>query len=126
VPSVARRILIVDDHDRIRVRVRAMLAEIWPQAIFAEASTASTGSRLAIAEVWDLVIVDLRLADGSGLSVVRNLAAGRPTIPVIVLSALPRDPYEAAALEAGALAFIPKQDAAEQLAATARALVENT
>jgi DNA-binding NarL/FixJ family response regulator len=121
------RILVVEDHVRLRRQVRSLLADAFPAANIVEAGSVARALLVGLGQrPWHLVVVDIGLPDGSGLEVVTALADASPTTPIVVISGLPRDVYEAPALEAGARRFIAKQDLADELVAFARENVETS
>jgi two-component system KDP operon response regulator KdpE len=106
--------LLVEDDPTNRSLVRAVLSRA-PNARVREASLTEAGTlaaaRLALASLRpDVILLDIRLPDGSGLDLARDVAkmpsAGRPKIVVMSASVLPveRD----AALDAGGDVFMPK------------------
>lgn len=110
------KVLVVDDHTLIREAMRGVLRELDADAIVLEAASAAD----AIAKVDQsrelaLVLLDLRLADRSGLEVLRELRRDHPGIPVVMLSAFNDHESVVASLDGGAQGFIPKTDSREIL-----------
>ncbi len=102
-------ILLVDDHALIRDALRAMLAEVAPNAAVTEADSA----RKAVAAIEGaagelLVVLDLGLPDSDGLQLLKLLREQHPAAAVAVLSSSPEPDVMAQALDAGAVGFIPK------------------
>lgn len=118
-PSVIR-VLVVDDDRGIRSRVRQLLADEIPTAVIGEAASAEEALIHIAAEACDVVVLDIRLPGRSGLEVLPEIRSARPSLPVVVMSALPKDSYGLAACKAGAAAFVPKDRAPEDLALTIR------
>jgi DNA-binding NarL/FixJ family response regulator len=103
------RILLVDDHALIRDALRAILAEIVADAAVDEAASARKAMELAESgPETQLVILDLGLPDGDGLQLLRTIRARCPGTAVVVLSSSTESEVMAAALDAGAVGFIPK------------------
>ena len=109
------QILIVDDHQTTRERVRSLVRDLVPDAHISIVGTASSGLQLAFMRNYDLIISDVHLPDGSGLDMIKQVKLVRPDANVLVLSNLPRDPYERAALQSGARAYVAKRDATYML-----------
>ena len=102
-------ILLVDDHALIRDALRAILAEIVADAVIDEADSARKALEFAeSAPETQLVILDLGLPDGDGLQLLKTLRARRPATALVVLSSSTEADVMAAALDAGAVGFIPK------------------
>lgn len=110
-----RRILLVEDHEAMRVAVAELIETDRRLAVWA--ATGSAEEALERLETgWpDLAVVDLDLPGMQGLELVAELHRRSPELPVLVLSSHPADRYETAALDAGALGYLPKERAAFEL-----------
>lgn len=108
-PVRRMKILVVDDHVLIRDAVRGALLEVEHDASILEASACAETMRL-VEEHADLalVILDLKLPDGDGLSVLAELRVHHPALSIIVLSAFDDRDRVVKALRLGAQGFIPK------------------
>jgi CheY-like chemotaxis protein len=121
------RILLVEDEELNRTLVKAVLsraqiAAVRDAEVLDASSIASAREQLGTEDV-DLVLLDMNLPDGNGLTLASELAAGkvvrgrpRPTVVAVTASVLPED--RAAALEAGCDGFLDKPYAAADLVAT--------
>jgi len=119
-PTGRTRILLVDDHDLIRKGLRHAFERDPNFEVVGEAGTAADGVRQSAALRPDVVIMDLRLPDGSGLNATRELRRAHPTIGIVVLTMYAGDDQLFGALEAGASAFVPKSAPADDVVAAAR------
>jgi two-component system KDP operon response regulator KdpE len=123
------RILLVEDEELNRTLVRAVLSRATVPALRA-ADVVDAGSLAAardelIAQDIDIVLLDMNLPDGKGLTLAREIATGatargvpgqqRPSVIAVTASVLPQD--RAAALEAGCDGFLEKPYAAADLVA---------
>ena len=119
-------ILLVEDEALNRTLVKAVLsrAEIAAvrQAEILDASTLATARRQLADEEVDLILLDMNLPDGNGLTLARELASGgmpsgrpKPVVVAVTASVLPQD--RAAAIEAGCDGFLDKPYAAADLVA---------
>jgi DNA-binding NarL/FixJ family response regulator len=110
------KILIVDDHPVMRAGLRSCLSDLDPAADFVEAADLREAVRAAKADPVDLVLLDLALPDRSS---VQTLLAFRESVepcpPVVVFSATEDADTVTAALDAGAMGFIPKTSSPEIL-----------
>lgn len=103
------KILLIDDHYLIRIAISDTLRAIAPNVRIVEASNAVQAARLLETESdLQLVVLDLSLPDGSGLEMLESLRQGRPTLPVLVVSAETGQDAILRALDLGAVGFIPK------------------
>ena len=112
------RIALVDDHRLFRAGVRTGLSDAVE--VVGEAGTVADALEMASIHHPDVVVTDIRLPDGSGLDVTRELRAEHPTLGIVVLTMYAGDDQLFGALEAGASAFVPKDSAAENVVAAAR------
>ncbi len=105
------RVLIVDDQTSFRHQLRQLLIYAGLDVV-GEASDIPTAERLVATLQPDLAVVDIMLPDVNGLDGTRRLKAVAPQLRVILISAY-RDQaevYRAAAVQAGAEAFIAKDE----------------
>jgi DNA-binding NarL/FixJ family response regulator len=119
-PTTRTKVLLVDDHDLIRKGLRHAFERDRQFEVVGEAATAAEAVRQAGALQPDVVIMDLRLPDGSGLEAARALRKASSTMGIVVLTMYAGDDQLFGALEAGASAFVPKDAPAEDVIAAAR------
>ncbi len=112
------QILAVEDDPVIRSVLRALLES--EQFRFVEAATAERAEIEARAHRPDLLLVDLGLPDGDGLTVIRRVRSWSP-VPIIVLSARTQEDQKIAALDSGADDYVTKPFSAPELLARIRA-----
>jgi DNA-binding NarL/FixJ family response regulator len=113
--STPRRVLIVDDHPIVRQGLRRMI-DPEPDLIVCGEAQSEREARAAIRKLDpDVVIVDISLAQGDGLELVRDVHAQRPELPMLVLSMHDEMIYAERLLAAGASGYIMKQAASDQL-----------
>lgn len=105
-----RRVLVVEDDSTLRTLFRRRAERAGLHVL--EAVTSAQGSALAVVERPDLVLLDLRLPDGSGLQLIEQLKADARTthIPVVAWSGNDAETSEAAVIRAGAAAYFEKRD----------------
>jgi DNA-binding NarL/FixJ family response regulator len=113
-------VILVDDHELIRQGLRRAFERESDFTVIGEASTVADALSLAEAIRPDVIIMDLRLPDGSGLDATRRLRQALPQVGIVVLTMYAGDEQLFGALEAGASAFVPKNTPAEEVVAAAR------
>ncbi|HYO95992.1 MAG TPA: response regulator [Polyangiaceae bacterium] len=119
------RILIVEDVEDIRSAMVELLTEELPGVTLGEASTAEEALAAVRSSRWDLLLLDLRLPQQSGFDLLPMLRELAPQAQVVVITCLPRYPYEHVVRQAGATAFMNKEDAFDELPALARSLLSD-
>ena len=121
VPAVDRpeagplRLLVVDDHEVVRHGLVALLERRRQFQVVAQAGTMAEAVSQARRFVPDLVLMDVRLPDGSGIEACREIRAAFPTMPVVFLTSSPDEEDVFAAIIAGANGYVLKQSRATKL-----------
>jgi DNA-binding NarL/FixJ family response regulator len=104
---VSAKVLIVDDHAGFRRGAREML-EAGGYVVIGEADTLQSARAVLRSSPADVVLLDIRLPDGSGFELAAELA-GRPGSPIVVLtSSRDAHDYGDRLVTCGAKGFIPK------------------
>ncbi len=103
------RVLIVDDHEVVREGLRALLRRRPELAVVGEADSVATALKEAQRTEPDVVIMDVRLPDGSGVEACREIRAHRPETKVIMLTSYADDEAVFASIMAGATGYLLKQ-----------------
>jgi two-component system, NarL family, invasion response regulator UvrY len=110
-----RKVLIVDDHEVVRDGVKRLLDEQSGAIACGEAGTPDEALRLAVAEEWDAVVLDISFAGKSGLEILKELKQIRPRLPVLVLTMHSEEQYARRVFKAGAAGFITKNSPRAEL-----------
>jgi len=116
IATESARILIIDDHEVVRRGVKQILEEHFLYVEVGEANTGAKGIAAVRREPWDLVIVDISLPDQSGMDLLREVRNTAPQLPLMVLSLHSEEQYAVSALRAGAMAYLTKNTAPDELA----------
>ena len=116
IATESARILIIDDHEVVRRGVKQILEEHFLYVEVGEANTGAKGIAAVRREPWDLVIVDISLPDRSGMDLLREVRNTAPQLPLMVLSLHSEEQYAVSALRAGAMAYLTKNTAPDELA----------
>jgi DNA-binding NarL/FixJ family response regulator len=114
------RVVLVDDHELIRQGLRRAFERSPGCEIVGEADTVRGAIEAVRSARPDVVVVDVRLPDGSGLDAARQLRADHPQLGIVVLTMYAGDSQLFAALDAGASAFVPKDAPSDEVVAAAR------
>ena len=102
------RVLLVDDHEIVRRGLRAVLHERPEITVVGEAGTMQSGVDEALRLKPDVVIMDLRLPDGSGVEACRDIRSQMPDTSVIILTSHADEDALFAAIIAGASGYVLK------------------
>jgi DNA-binding NarL/FixJ family response regulator len=111
------RLLICDDHEVIRTGLASLLAGTDIQ-IVGEAANGKETLRIAQKEKPDVILLDIRMPDGDGLSTLEKLRAKAPECKVVMLSTYDNPTYVARAVALGATDYVLKGAPRDDLIAT--------
>ena len=103
------RVMLVDDHEVVRGGIRAMLASEDDIYVTSEAATVREAIDEADRTKPDVVVMDVRLADGSGIEATREIRAKHPSTNVLMLTSFADDEALFASIMAGASGYVLKQ-----------------
>jgi len=118
----ALRVAVVDDHPMFRMGLAAAIQEMEGIELVGEAQRADQVGALVVAAAPDVVLLDVRLVDGSGLDVNRWLAAHHPTVKVIMLTMSEDHDTALTALRDGASGYLVKGAGPERVEHALRAV----
>ena len=102
------RLLLVDDHEVVRVGLRTVLHNHHSITVVGEAGTKAAAVRAVKRLRPDIVLMDVRLPDGSGVEACRDILASHPTTRIIFLTSYADDESVLAAVLAGAQGYVLK------------------
>lgn len=109
------RVLVADDHPIVRDGLVQLINQQEDLICCAEASTQSEVFAAVSSHKPDLLVLDLRLKDGDGLELIKSLKSQYPDLPVLVLSQFDEELYAERALRAGALGYVMKEQASNEV-----------
>ncbi len=114
------QILIADDHEMVRCGVKTILAGTEIKVV-AEATTGQAAVKFALDKEVDLVLLDVRMPDGDGLTVLGRIKLDKPKLPVLLFSAFDNPASIARAIALGASGFLLKDCSRDELLTAIRA-----
>lgn len=117
------RVMVVDDHPIWRDAVARDLADDGFDIVATADGVAAAGRRAGVVKP-DVVVMDMRLADGSGVQATTEVLAVSPSSRVLVLSASDERDDVLEAVKAGATGYLVKSASKAELAAAVRATAE--
>ncbi len=119
------RILLVDDHAVVRVGLRNLINDESDLEVIGEAGSCEEAIREAASTSPDVIILDLRLPDGSGVDAIPSLRQSAPSAKVLVLTSYADDTLLLAALKAGVDGYLLKDIAESDLVGAVRQVAQD-
>jgi two-component system response regulator DevR len=113
--AAKQRILLVDDHEIVRLGLKALLERHPHFEVVAEASTARDAVEKVEAFSPDVVVMDIRLPGGSGIEACEEIVERFPNSKVIMLTSYAEDEMLFSAIRAGAAGYVLKQIGGDDL-----------
>jgi two-component system, NarL family, response regulator DevR len=107
--------MLVDDHEVVRNGIKALLAGTDDIVVIAEACSVRQAVTVAERSAPDVVVMDVRLSDGSGIEATRDIRAHRPATKVLMLTSFADDDALFASIMAGAAGYVLKQIRGDEL-----------
>jgi two-component system response regulator DevR len=109
------RLLLVDDHEIVRIGLRTLFTQTEGIDVVAEATTAVDAVEAAVRTKPDVVVMDVRLRDGSGVDACREILARCPDTRVLFLTSYEDEEAMLTAVFAGAQGYLLKEIGSESL-----------
>ena len=108
-------VLLADDHSIVRAGLRRIVEESGDMAVVAEASDGREAIRLVREHRPDVAVIDISMPEIGGLEVIHRLRPEFPGLPILILTMHEEQQYAVRVIEAGAMGYITKKSAPEQL-----------
>jgi len=117
------RILIADDHEVVRIGLVSLLDRQPGFRVVAEAGSGDEAVRLARVHRPDVVVMDIRMPNGSGTDACRTITAELPDTPVVMLTSYADEEALFDAIAAGASGYVLKRIGSDELVNAIRTVV---
>ncbi len=121
--AATTRIVIVDDHPLVREGLIGLLSAQSDFEVCGEAAGATEARRVVATTRPDVAIVDLTLADGSGLELIKEFKANTSGMKLLVLSMHDESLFAERALRAGAVGYVSKHEASRTIVQAVRTIL---
>jgi two-component system invasion response regulator UvrY len=118
------QVLLADDHSIVRAGLRRIVEESGDMEVIAEAADGREALRLVDEKSPDVAVIDISMPGLDGLEVVSQLHAQWPDLPILILTMHEEGQYVVRAIQAGAMGYLTKQSAPEQLLKAIRKIHE--
>jgi DNA-binding NarL/FixJ family response regulator len=112
------RVLLVDDHEVVRMGLRTLFERRENLVVVGEAGTVAEAVETAARTSPDVIVMDIRLPDGTGVDACREIRSVRPETKVIMLTSYADDEAVYGSIMAGASGYVLKQTRGHDLAAS--------
>jgi two-component system response regulator DevR len=109
------RIMVVDDHEVVRLGLRGLMERQPGWEVVAEAATADEAVSHALEYMPDVIVMDIRLAGSSGIDACRQIMSRLPETRIIMLTSYAEDELLFDAIAAGAAGYVLKQIGSDEL-----------
>jgi two-component system, NarL family, invasion response regulator UvrY len=113
--KIIARILIADGNPLFREKMKQIIADNFESILTYEASGENEVLDEISRHAFDVLILDLELSGGNGLTLLKNVMITIPDIPVLVLSMFPVKQYEENVLKEGACGYLSKVNLSDEL-----------
>lgn len=120
----AIRLMLVDDHDVVRTGLKTFLETQEGLQVVAEANSGEKAIQVALADRPDVIVMDITMPEMDGLEATRRLKMVYPECKILALTVHADKQYFFEMLSAGAVGYVTKQAAAEELVAAIRAVAQ--
>jgi two-component system, NarL family, invasion response regulator UvrY len=109
------RVLLADDHSIVRAGLRRLIEDSGDISVVAEAADGGEAIRRVHETLPDVAVVDISMPGLDGLEVINQVRVHYPKLPILVLTMHEEEQYVVRAIGAGAMGYITKRSAPEQL-----------
>ena len=116
------RVMLADDHEVVRQGLKALLGHRETLQVVAEAASVAEALEAAARTLPDVIVMDVRLPDGTGIEACRDIRAERPETQVLMLTSYADDEAVYAAIIAGAAGYLLKQTRGRELVSAIEAV----
>ncbi len=114
------RILVVDDHEIVRLGLRTLLSNQPDFTVVDEAGSAEEAVEKTVLHNPDIVVMDIRMPGKNGIDACREIKQKLPNVHVLMLTSFAEDEMLFEAIEAGAAGYVLKQGGGEDLVRAVR------
>ncbi len=118
-----QKLIIVDDSELLRTRLKTIIASVSNINIVAEASNSIEGLQLIKQFKPDILLLDIRMPGINGLEILANVRKVNKKMKVVILTNYPNEQYKTSALKIGADYFLNKSTEFDQIPAILTELI---
>lgn len=122
--QIGEKILIVEDHDDTRAWLAQVALAAFPGAVPVPAACLAEARAVLAGNSFGLALVDINLPDGSGIDLVSELSNTEPSVDCVMTTIFDDDAHLFAALQAGVLGYLIKDQPTDRLVAHLRGIAD--
>lgn len=111
----AIQVLLVDDHDLVRIGIRRILEDASGIRVVGEAKDGKQAIQLIRDLHPDVVLMDLKMPDVDGLEATPKMLRVQPNLKIVILTAFDEDPFPSRLMQAGAMGYLTKDAGASEM-----------
>jgi two-component system, NarL family, invasion response regulator UvrY len=116
-------ILLIDNHEIVRIGVKKLLTETFSHSNYAEAGTVSDALALVSDRDWHLAVLEPALEQDDGLRLLKEIKRLRPRVPILVFTRRSEEQYAIRAIKGGAAGYVTKTGNSAELVQAARQII---
>jgi DNA-binding NarL/FixJ family response regulator len=109
------RVAICDDHQIVRAGFKPIFSDVTDIEVVAEAANGREALEIVRKKSCDVMLLDIRMPDHSGIDTLRTIRQGQPEFPILILSSYPEQQYAVNLLKMGANGYLNKGCQAEEV-----------
>ncbi|MCM2676657.1 response regulator transcription factor [Alkalicoccobacillus plakortidis] len=114
------KVLLIDDHEMVRMGVSAYLSTQADIQVIGEANDGESGTKLALEHEVDVILMDLLMENMNGIEATKKIMEQKPDSKIIVLTSFIDDDMVYPVIEAGAFSYLLKTTSASDIAKAIR------
>ena len=119
-----KHILLIDDHEVVRIGLKQLATESFPDTMWAETDNSEEATRLISEREWDLIVLELALNGNRGLELLKEIKSTQTKVPVLVVTGQAERQYALRAIKAGAAGYINKTSPASEVLRAMRRVLQ--
>lgn len=108
-------VLVVDDHDLVRLGLVRLLSDVQGIRVVAEADSGEIAVELAKKHEPDIILMDVRMPGMDGIEATKKILRSYPDMKIIAVTACGEDPFPSRLLQAGASGYLTKGASTEEM-----------
>lgn len=118
------KVLLVDDHDLVRIGIKSLLASVPDIEVIGEAACGEDAVKFVRSQVPDVVLMDVKMPGMNGLEATKKIHRINENIKVLAVTTYGEEPYPTRVLQAGACGYMTKGASLEEMVQAIRMVAQ--